>query len=132
MAEEQPTVAFNLQTDADSEAFNDTLHFVTSAAHKKEIKERADELGFSSMSEAARYFITLGMYSFAQTDPRNNVGDSSTGDHDPLTIREIIPEGRENALNTRDEEVLEEIDKHLAEELSKDPEIEQEGWEVWR
>ncbi|NGM71571.1 hypothetical protein G6M89_21745 [Natronolimnobius sp. AArcel1] len=132
MTESEKIIAFNLQSDADSEPLDDTLHFYTNPATKAEVKERAEELGFSSMSEAARYFLTLGMHAFPETDPRKKTADSSDRDYKPLTIREIIPEGEENALSLRNGEVLDKIDKHLADELTRDPKINRDGWEVWR
>jgi hypothetical protein len=132
MTESEEIIAFNLRSDADSEPLDDTLHFYTDPATKEEVKERAEEFGFSSMSEAARYFLTLGMHAYPETDPRNNTSDPSESKYEPLTIREIIPEGEEDALSLRDGEVLDEIDKHLADELMRDPEINQDGWEVWR
>jgi len=132
MPERDAVIAFNLRTDADSEPLDDSLHFYTNSATKEEVRKRAEELGFSSMSEAARYFLTLGMHAFPKTDPRNKTDNTSDTDFEPLTIREIIPEGEENALSLRDGEVIDEIDKHLADELMRDPEITQDGWEVWR
>jgi len=132
MTESEKIIAFNLQSDADSKPLDNTLHFYTNPATKEEVKERAEELGFSSMSEAARYFLTLGMHAFPETDPRNKTSDPSGSNYEPLTIREIIPEGEENALSLREGEVLDEIDKYLADELARDPEINQDGWKVWR
>jgi len=124
-------IRFVLRPNAEADRRDVRIDLKTTEPHKKEIKERAEELGFNNLSEAVRYFITIGMHAFEETDPRNSSYDD-VSEYNPLTIRDVIPEGRENALNMREKEVMDAIDEMLAKEISADPEIQQEGWEVWR
>lgn len=93
-----------------------------------ELDDAAQKYDFASRSEAARYFMNLGMRSFVANDPRNQ---SRSENDNAVTIRELIPEGKENAISIRDE-LSELIDDNILDIVDNDPEINRDGWEVYR
>lgn len=104
----------------------------TTPPEKELFEEMIEEYGFRSKSEAARAFLTLGMNVMLDADPREHgTSYSNSSDYDPVTIRELIPQGSENAVDVRDE-LIDIIDGKLPEVVQEDPEITQEGWEVYR
>lgn len=123
-------VRFTIKSTEDADTKDTRIDIKTSEPNKKEIEEKAEQLGFENFSQACRYFINIGMHSFQETDPRRDL-DEGTSNYTPLTIRDVLPDEKENALNMRDGEVRDAIDELLAEEISQDPKIKQEGWEVW-
>lgn len=122
-------IGFYLDPDADSNTKTHNMNVALSEPHIEQIEDAAEELDMSSRSEAYRYFLTLGMRAMIETDPRNST--SSDGGYDSLTLRDILPDSKEEALNLREGEVVEKFDEVLAEEIDNDPKIEMEGWKVW-
>jgi len=109
------------------------IHTIGTSPPEEELfHEMIEEYGFRSKSEAARAFLTLGMNVMLESDPRNH-GSSYTDsdDYEPTTIRELIPQGSENAVDARNE-LMDIIDGRLPEVIQNDPEITQDGWEVHR
>lgn len=98
--------------------------------------ERFDELksqyGFSSSAAAARYFMNVGMLSAVDNDPRvaNNDQDE-TKDESAPTVREYVPEGRESAVDLKDD-LPEIIRDNILDIVDADDEIKRDGFEVWR
>lgn len=131
MSDRIPKVGFTIKpsSDPDSQYTNRTL--AITEATLEELQEEMKKHGFNNRSEALRYFLTLGMNSFVETDPRNKRAQNGDEGYTPLTIREILPDNKEDALDLREEEILDEIDKRLPEEIAEDPKIAQEGWKVW-
>jgi len=131
MTERIPKIGFKIKSnsDPDSQYTNRTL--AVTEATLEELQEVMEEHGFDNRSEALRYFLTIGMNSFVETDPRNKRAQNRDEGYTPLTIREILPDSKDDALDLREEEILDEVDKRLPEEIAEDPKIVQEGWEVW-
>ena len=105
------------------------LRFSTTNIHKEKIDETAEELGINSRSEAIRLFIEVGRKQILQNNPKNTT--SPVGTDEATTIREMIPEGKENAVDIRDE-LPEIIDDELIQIVEEDSEINRDGWEVYR
>lgn len=102
------------------------LKFSTSTQHKEELQEAADELGLT-MSGAIRHWIEIGRRSAIANDPRNK----STGSVKESPIKRLIPEGRDNAVDIRDE-LPEKIEDALLDIVDDDDEINRDGFEVYR
>lgn len=98
---------------------------------REEVEEAVELYNFESKSAAVRHFVAIGLRCVMETDPRNDRSGEGGGEYSPLTIRDVLPNSKEDALSLRDEEVLERLDEVLVEEVANDPKIEQEGWEVW-
>lgn len=118
-----------------SEGVDQPLTFSISDVDMKEFEEKMEQYGFAKKSRAARYFLNIGMKSIAQNDPRNtrsNNEPTKSGDsYRPVTIREFIPEGKENSLDIRDE-LLSEIEGDLLDICRNDPEITVDNFQVYR
>ena len=94
-------------------------------------EELRNQYGFTNDSQAARYFITIGMKSIVQNDPRSK---SDRPDNNEVTgpmIRDFIPEGEENAIDLY-EEVPQEIRENMIDIIQEDPEIKRNKNEVYR
>ncbi|WP_430506576.1 hypothetical protein [Haloparvum sp. PAK95] len=131
MSEGMPEVGFTIKPDSDPDSQFTNRNVAVTEATLEEIQEAIETHGFDNQSEGIRYFLTLGMRAFVETDPRNKKSRDEGGSYTPLTIRDLLPDSKEDALNMREGEVLDEIDERLAEEITEDPKIAQEGWEVW-
>lgn len=100
------------------------------------VNEFVEESPYTSRSAALRSLVFLGMYTFVHGDPRTlkpedeNPTDDSE-EHSPTTIRELIPEGEENAASIKTE-IPEQIEEQLIDIVEEDPEIKRKGWEVYR
>ncbi len=104
------------------------IYITSTELQLNELDDAAQKYDFASRSEAARYFMNLGMRSFVANDPRNQ---SRSESDNAVTIRELIPEGKENAISIRDE-LSELIDDNILDIVDNDPEINRDGWEVYR
>jgi hypothetical protein len=104
------------------------VRFYTRKFHREELDQIAEELGTGSRSEALRWLIQIGRRSIVQNDPRNQEG---TTDSEATTIRDLVPEGEDNAVDIRGE-LLDIIDEQLLEIIEDDPEIKRDGWEVYK
>jgi Arc/MetJ-type ribon-helix-helix transcriptional regulator len=131
MSERMPEVGFTIKPNSDPDSQYTNRNFAVTEATLEELQDAIEKHGFDNQSEALRYFLTLGMNSFVETDPRNKKSRNGDEGYTPLTIREVLPDSKEDALDMREGEVLDEIDKRLAEEIAEDPKIAQEGWKVW-
>ena len=128
-SQNETTEKINIEYWKDRERIG-TVQPLVEEAQYEEFVEFADTY-FHSKSAAARHLIALGMRSFVQNDPRNMPETPDQQDSSAVTIRELIPEGEENAVDIRDE-LLEKIDDQLLEIVNSDPEITLDGWEVYR
>lgn len=120
---------FHIKPDGDSQRKSERIEIQAGEVNKKQIDDRIEDLGFPSKAAGYRYFINLGMNAYAETDPRN-VEAKETDGYTPLTLRDVLPEDKENALDLRDE-VLERIEDELLQEAQNDPKIQIEGWNAW-
>lgn len=94
-------------------------------------EELRNQYGFTSDAQAARYFISIGMKSIVENDPRNNTDQPTKDRESAPMIRDFIPEGKENAIDLF-EEVPEEIRNNIIDIVQEDPEIERDKNEVYR
>lgn len=120
-----------VRPDADSDELTAEVQPTVSDPHLQELQDAADALGYTSRSAAYRAFLTIGMNAIFHMDPRSGDEGKSAEGHDPLTLRDVLPNSKENALNVREGELLDKLDDRLAEEIAEDPVIKQEGWKVW-
>jgi hypothetical protein len=99
----------------------------------EEIEELEEKYDFASRAALLRHLLQLGMNSMLQNDPRQ-VNESRESE-EAVTIRELVPEGKEDAIsiNRGDEEnLIDEIDEQILEIVQQDPEIHLDGWKVYR
>lgn len=90
--------------------------------------QRLVDNNFKNEAQAARKLITIGMHAFIEHDPRNQHQESTD---DAVAIRDYIPEGKENAIDVR-EELIEDIEDDLLTIVSDDSEVNLDGWKVYR
>jgi hypothetical protein len=94
----------------------------------------ADEYNFSTRSAALRHLISTGLQAAVMDDPRTpSPTDTESEDEtsESVKLKDFVPVGRANAVDVRDD-LIEEIDESLLEAVQKDPDIEMDGWEVYR
>lgn len=103
------------------------LQTTLNTAEYRDFQRLADD-HFKNKAQAARKLITIGMHAFVEHDPRNQHQDSPDN---VVTIRDYIPEGKENAVDVR-EELIKEIENDLLNIVNNDPEVKLEGWKVYR
>lgn len=101
-------------------------------ARADEIDKASDKHGFPSRSAFLRVMVQLGMNYISENGlmeiQHNHEG---TEEIDATTIRELVPEGEENAVDIRDE-LLTIIEQEMIDIVDSDPEINRNGWEVYR
>lgn len=101
----------------------------------EEFHEKMDSYDFVTKAQAARYFINIGMKSIVENDPRNAENNRSSrpeqDNYFPETIRDFIPEGKDNAVDIRDE-LLDRIEDEILNICREDPEINIDNWEAYR
>jgi hypothetical protein len=98
---------------------------------KDTFDELKEQYGFASDSEAARCFLKLGMMSAVDNDPRHSTTSQSGEEFLPVTIRELIPEGVENAVEI--DEFCEQILRDKMMDIAiDDPEIKRDGLKLYR
>jgi hypothetical protein len=133
MTEGRKSDQFNIPVRPDSDSDKATAEISPSFSdpHLQELEDAAEDLGFTNKSAAYRAFLTIGMNAIFHLDPRNDDGGKSGEGHEPLTLRDVLPDSKENALNMREGELLDKLDDRLATEIAEDPAIKQEGWKVW-
>lgn len=112
---------------------NDRIYTHLPEPDKEMFNKLKEQYGFAKDSQAGRTFLKLGMMSIVDNDPRHSM--SSKADDkgvDPVTIRELIPEGEENAVDITDEFWAEVLRKRMLDIVEDDPEIHRNGFEVYR
>jgi len=100
----------------------------------EELDEVVEEYNFSHRSEAMRHLLRMGLHAVVTNDPRTSTPTNSKPENegpDSVELKDFVPAGKENAVDVRDE-LLEVIDERLLEAVQEDPDIEMEGWEVYR
>jgi hypothetical protein len=90
-----------------------------------------DRDGFPSRSAFLRCMVELGIQNLTKDYLQNEEGTQDVGRSDAKTIREMVPEGKENAVDVRNE-LPEMIENELLDIVDQDPEIKRSGWEVYR
>lgn len=99
-------------------------------------KDTFDELkkqyGFTYDSEAARCFLKLGMMSAVDNDPRHSTTSQTGEEFSSVTIRQLLPEGAENAVDMTDEFWEQILRDEMMDIVKDDPEIKRDGFEIYR
>jgi hypothetical protein len=98
--------------------------------HVNRIKELKEKYDFPSRAAFLRCMVQLGMNSVVQNDPRNKARTQSSGEQ-PVAIRDLVPESEENSVDVRDE-LPEIIEENLLDIVDEDPQINRDGWRVWK
>jgi len=93
--------------------------------------ELMEQYGFKTYSSAARCFLKLGMMSAVDNDPRHSMTSQSGEDFSAVTIRQLIPEGSENAVEI--DEFWEQILRDKMMDIAiDDPAINRDGLKLYR
>lgn len=99
------------------------------------IDDFVEDTRFPSRAAAIRSLVILGMREYALGDPRRSDHEYVEDEDDessPTTIRELIPEGKENSLSLKEDGLIDKINNQLLDIVDEDPEINRDGWEVYR
>jgi hypothetical protein len=98
---------------------------------KNTFDELKEQYGFSSDSSAARCFLKLGMMSAVDNDPRHSTTLQSGKGFSPVKIRQLIPEGAENAVEI--DEFWEQILRDEMMDIAiDDPKIKRDGLKLYK
>jgi hypothetical protein len=105
----------------------------------EKLEELKEQYGLKNKSAAVRYFTNLGMRSAVENDPRHSTTEDTESQQEepqesyrPPTVRELIPEGEENSLDMSDELWDEKLRDEIMDVVSEDPQINRDGFEVYR
>jgi len=122
-------VSFKIRPDANSRKFTEHIQASMGEVNKEELNDAIEKAGFETNAAGYRYFLTLGMNAYFETDPRN-VKHTNDDYYTPMTIRDVLPNNKQEALDIR-EELLDKIEEELLAEVQNDPAIELDGWSAW-
>ena len=112
---------------------NDRIYTELPEPDKEVFNKLKEQYGFAKDAQAARTFLKLGMMSIVDNDPRHSMpSEADDKGADPVTIRELIPEGEENAVDITDEFWAELLRERMLDIVEDDPEIHRKGFEVYR
>lgn len=98
---------------------------------RDELDEIYKEYGFPSRSAFLRCMVELGIQDLTKEYFQDEDDAQESGDSEAKTIREMVPKGKENAVDVRNE-LPEMIENDLLDIVDQDPEIKRSGWEVYR
>lgn len=98
---------------------------------KNTFNELKKQYGFTHDSAAARCFLKLGMMSAVDNDPRHSTTSQSSEEFSPVTIRQLIPEGAENAIEI-DEFWNQVLRDKMMDIAIDDPEINRDGLRFYK
>lgn len=112
---------------------NDRIDTQLPEPDKGMFDELKEQYGFAKDSQAARTFLKLGMMSIVDNDPRHSMASGADDKGvDPVTIRELIPESEENAVDITDEFWSKVLRDRMLDIVEEDPEIHRNGFEIYR
>lgn len=94
-----------------------------------ELKERYN---FTFDAEAARCFLKLGMMSVVDNDPRHATKSETTEDFSPATLRQLVPEGADNAVDMTDEFWEQILRDKIMDIVADDPAIHRDGFKIYK
>ncbi|RJX47820.1 hypothetical protein [Halonotius pteroides] len=133
--ENQNVIAVPLSEKRHPEDAPVMMDFAINKINWELLQQRMDEYGFSAKARAARYFINIGMHSIAENDPRNSSSETENTQStstESVGIENFVPEGKENALNIKDDELVEAIRNNILDIVDDNPELQRDGLEVYR
>lgn len=135
IAEEYPELEVerkNISFTIDSTPNDRVQDSLRVAAHEKErLEELAEEQGFPSRSAFIRTMVYLGLNTFVEQHPSNTETEHEN-ETDAVTIRELVPEGEENAVGLTDEFLEDIVKERMIDIVENDPEIERDGLKIYR
>lgn len=112
---------------------DDHLQFNLPEPDKEMFDELKEQYEFPSSAEAGRSFLKLGMMSMVDNDPRHSISSGTdSGESNPVTIRELIPEGEDNAVEIPDELWNTILRNKIIDIIEDDPEIKRDGLKIYR
>lgn len=121
-----------IKPDSHTQTLDANLGITFTEATKNELEEAAEQLGFDKTAPAIRYFLTMGINAIVETDPRGSTSTQKSDTcHDSLSIRDVLPDNKEESLNMKNDEVIEAVGEELLDEVNDDPKIRKDGWNVW-
>lgn len=122
-----------ISPNSSTQTYDTTINFTLTEATKSELNEAAERLGFDQKAPAYRYFLTIGVNAIFETDPRGSTTSTEESDthYDSLSIRDVLPDNKEDSLNMKNDEVVEAISEEILDEVTNDPKIKKDGWDVW-
>ena len=92
-----------------------------------------EEYGFTSRAAFLRHMVHLGMNTLVEQDPTNKQSSTTTAQNDnPVTIRELIPQGEENAVDITSEFWEEVLRDEILDIVEQDPEIKRNGFYAYK
>ena len=95
------------------------------------LDEYAEKYGFPSRSAFMRAMIELGISTLEYSDPRERDSDS-TSEEQGVTVRELVPEGEENAVDMTNEFWEEILRDKMLDIVEQDPEINRNGYQIYK
>lgn len=125
-------IGIRLKPDHKPDDAPEEVHVSFASLDYELFQQRIEEYGFSNKSQAFRYFLNIGMRSVVENDPQNSRSNQTTDQSNTTTIEEYVPEGKENALNIRDGEVIDAIENNILEIVDDNPNLNRDGFEVYR
>ncbi|WP_262181331.1 hypothetical protein [Haloarcula laminariae] len=91
-----------------------------------------EKYNFPYDSEAARCFLKLGMMSAVDNDPRHVTASETNEDFSPVTIRQLVPEGADNAVDMTDEFWEQILRDEMMDIVADDPAIHRDGFKIYK
>jgi hypothetical protein len=116
----------------DPERIKSKVQWTGAVGRRGELDDLAEEYGFPSRSAFLRCMIRMGMNSLVENDPVETNQSSKTQDDTAVTIRDLIPEGEENAVDMTDEFWDEILRDQMLDIVEQDPNIERSGYKIHR
>jgi metal-responsive CopG/Arc/MetJ family transcriptional regulator len=98
---------------------------------RDEIDEIYEEYGFPSRSAFLRCMVELGLQNLTKDYYQNEDEVQDAEESEAKTIREMIPQGEENAVDVRND-LPEMIENELLDIVDRDAKIKRSGWKVYR
>jgi len=111
----------------------DQIAFNGGSGSRERYNKLAEEYGFPSRAAFLRHMVQLGMNTLVEQDPTNKQSSTTTAQNDdPVTIRELIPEGEENAVDITSEFWEEILRDEILDIVEQDPEIKRNGFYAYK
>lgn len=99
--------------------------------NKDLLDKKKEEYGFTSRSAFLRCMLHLGINTVEHLEP-TGINQENKSDDEAVTIRELVPEGKENAVGMTAEFWDEILEDRMIDIVESDPEITREGFKIYR
>lgn len=110
----------------------ETLETQLPEPDKEVFDELKDQYNFTSDAAAARHFLILGMKSAVDNDPRHTTASQTDEELSSPTIRDLVPEGADNAVDMTEEFWAKILRDKMLEIVTEDPKIKRDGYDIYR